>query len=141
MELYNIGDRIEGAHCELYSRKEVSPGCLQEHPITGKPCIRVELSRNATAEISKEMIFTEEELACRQGVNITEGDKLKGDAITVYVCQRRPVRFYVREGATHTHGGNFASTKNQTLCEIKYPHDHIKNGIQKRQISIQKLIK
>lgn len=141
MEFYNIGDRIEGAHCELYARKEVAPGCLQAHPITGEPCMRIELCRAATAQISKVMPYTEEELKIRQDVNLNLGDKLRGDAITVYVCQRRPVRFYTKEGATHTHGGNFASTKKTTLCEIKYSHNHVRNGIIKRQISIQKLIK
>lgn len=141
MELYNIGDRIEGEHCELYARKKVAPGCLQTHPITGKPCIRIELCRNATSCISKEMELTPDEMDARKGIHLKEGDKLKADAITVYVCQTRPVRFYPDEGATHTHGGNFASTKKQTLCEIKYSHDHIRNGMQKRQISMQNLIK
>lgn len=103
--------------------------------------MRIELCRNATSCISKEVELTRDELAAREGIHLKKGDKLIGDAITVYVCQRRPVRFYPYEGATHTHGGNFASTKNPTLCEIKYSHDHIRNGMQKRQIAIKNLIK
>lgn len=141
MGLYNVGDRIEGEHCDLYARKEVGPGCLQKHPITGEHCMRIELCRNATAQISKEIILSDDELKDWQGVHLNKGDKLIANAITVYVRQNRPVRFISHEGATHTHGGNYASTKRPTLCEIKYTHDHIRNGIQKRLIAKKDLIK
>lgn len=140
MELYNIGDSIEGARCELYARKVDGPGCLQQHPITGKPCIRVELSRNCTSEISKQMEFTEDEIHLRSGIHINLGDKLIGDAITVFVAQRKPVKFNVEEGATHTHGGHFATTQKPTFCKIKYSLEHIRHAYENKQISLKKLI-
>lgn len=140
MELYNIGDSIEGARCELYARKVEGPGCLQEHPITGKPCIRVELSRNCTSEISKAMVFKEDEARLRKGVNINVGDKLIGSAITVFVTQRRPVKFSVDEGATHRHGAHFATTQNPAFCKIKYSQEHIRHAYENRQISERQLI-
>lgn len=140
MELYNIGDAIEGAKCELYARKVEGPGCLQQHPITGKPCMRVELSRNSTSEISKEMEFTDEEFSLRDGIHVKIGDKLIGEAITVFVTQRKPIRFNVDEGATHTHGGHFATTQKPTFCKIKYSQEHIRHAYENRQISLKKLI-
>ena len=141
MELYNPGDSIEGASCELYSRRPDLKGVLTKHPLTGKLCMRVELSRNSTSQISKEITLTsEEERALRQGVNLALGDKLVAEAITVYVCQRRPPKFSVEGGMTHTHKGQVSTTTVPTYCRIKYSHEHIGNGISRRLASGQKEI-
>lgn len=143
MDHYNENDRIEGLHCELYCRKESVVSSLQRHPLSGKLCIRAELSRNATAEISKELDLSLEEKRRKlddQGIYTDLGDRLIGDALTVYIEQKRPIRFTVSEGATHRHGARFASTVNPTLSEIKYAQEHIRNAIAKRLIESQKLI-
>ena len=143
MDHYNAGDKLGGKHCELYCRKENVCSSLQENPFTGKPCIRIELSRNSTSEISKELDLSDEVLAGlieEHKIHCTRGDRLCADAITVYVDQRRPIKFDKDEGATHTHGGRFASTSNNTFSEIKYMHEHIRNGEIKR-IQSQKQIK
>ena len=141
MELYNVGDAIEGAACELYARRPDSNSVLTKHPLTGKMCMRVEMSRNATSEISKALeLQTEEEKVLRNGVYMGVGDKLIGEAITVYVCQRRPLKFTKKGGMTHTHKGQVASTAVPTYCKIKYCHEHIENGIARRIASNQKEI-
>lgn len=131
MELYRQDDRIEGARCELYCRKPTVKNSMEEHPISGEPCIRAEMSRNATSEISKELELTDEEKKIKieqHRIHTDLGDKLIADGISVYVCQKRPLKFKPNEGATHTHGGNFSTTHTTTLCEISYPHEHIRNA-------------
>lgn len=141
MELYREGDAIEGAACELYARRPDNKSVLTKHPLTGKMCMRVEMSRNATSEISKALqLSTDEEKALRAGVYMDLGDKLIADAITVYVCQRRPLKFTKEGGMTHTHKGQVASTSVPTYCKIKYCHEHIENGIARRIASNQKEI-
>ncbi len=132
MKFYNVGEAIEGAQCELYCRRPDCSGVLVKHPLTGKSCMRVEMSRNATAEISKRLELSDEELLMRGKVHLEVGDKLVADAITVYICQRRPPKFSVSEGLTHTHGGHQATTDKPTYCRIKYSHEHIGNGIKNR---------
>ena len=126
-EFYNAGECIEGGACDLFTRKHNVYSCLQSHPLTGKPCIRIEMSRNASAEITREADLGQEALLQRaeRGVHLSIGDKLKADSISVHVSQLRPVRFIVKEGATHTHGGHFASTNKNTFCIIRYAFEHI----------------
>lgn len=142
MDHYKEKDRIEGEHCELYCRKAVSISSPQKHPISGETCMRAELSLNATSEISEELKLTEDqkkEKLSIHGIHTNLGDRLVGDAISVFVLQRKPLKFKSDEGATHTHGGNFASTGKTTLCEIKYAHDHIRNAETKRIESQKKI--
>lgn len=139
MELISVGDAIEGAACELYARRSDCKGTPTKHPLTGKTCMRVELSRAATSEISKVLeLLSEDDKKLRAGVYMGLGDRLVGDAITVYVCQRRPIKFTVEGGMTHTHKGQVASTKVPTYCRIKYSHEHVKYGMERRLAAIQK---
>ena len=142
MEHYNKGDRLGGEHGELYCRKENVCSSLQKNPFTGKPCIRIELSRNSTSAISKVLDLTVPETAAmvaKFGIHHSIEDRLVADAISVYVDQKRPIRFLVKEGATHRHGARFASTLNPTFSEIKYAQEHIRNAEAKR-IEYQKKI-
>lgn len=126
-EFYLTNDRIAGDGCNLFTRKPVVYSKLVEHPVTGKPCILVDMSRNASAEIVKE-VSPEDAESLRQfdsNIHLNCGDKLRADTISVHILQRRPLVFSVSEGATHTHGGHFASTKKNTLCAIRYPFEHI----------------
>ena len=127
MEFFKPNDAIEGASCELYTRKPVFESGPQTNPITKNRCLRIEMSRTASAEIRKKLQLNEEEIKLRQekGIHLEIGDKLKGKAITAYVDKTRSVVFKSEEGATHTHGGNFASTNDPTYCKIKYAFDHI----------------
>lgn len=139
-EFYNVGECIEGAACNLFTRKHNVYSCLQSHPLTGKPCVRIEMSRNASAEITQEVSLDPDSLRLRieNGVHLSLGDKLKADSISVHVSQFRPVRFIVKEGATHTHGGHFASTNKNTLCSIRYAFEHIQK-IEMKNLSSKSL--
>lgn len=140
MELYSPGDAIEGASCSLFTRKPEIISTLVKYPLTGKSCMRVEMSRNASAEISKAMVLSESDKLLRNGVHLEVGDKLKAESISVFVAQRRPVSFSVKEGATHTHGGHFCSTGNNTFCKIKYAYDHIQHILNNKLITQKKQI-
>lgn len=143
MDHYNKDEKLGGKHCELYCRKENICSSLQRNPFTGKSCIRVELSRNATSEISKELDLSDKDLRdliATHQIHHSLGDRLCADAITVYIDQLRPIKFKKDEGATHTHGGRFASSINNTISIIKYTHEHIRNGEMKRIQSQQKYI-
>ncbi|MDE5875288.1 MAG: hypothetical protein K2H15_06535 [Muribaculaceae bacterium] len=133
-EFYLTGSKIAGEACNLFTRKPSAYSKLVTHPITGKPCILVEMSRNASAEIYRELTGEDKELALKYDpeINLCQGDKLKADAISVYVAQKRPLSFSVSEGATHTHGAHFVSTKKNTLCSIRYPFDHIRTLEEKK---------
>lgn len=140
MELYSPGDAIEGASCSLFTRKPELISTLVKYPFSEKRCMRVEMSRNASAEISKAMKLDDDERKLRNNVHLEVGDKLKADTISVFVAQRRPVSFTVKEGATHTHGGHFCSTKNDTYCEIKYAYEHIQHVLYNKMITQKKQI-
>lgn len=107
------GATLEGAKCEIYTRKEVLKG-LQKDPVTSVTMIKYELSRNSSVEITQEHVLTsDEDIVQRRSIpNFFNslGDKLKSDSITVFINQHRPIKFTVSEGATATHGARFAST-------------------------------
>lgn len=117
------GALLEGAKCEIYTRKEVLKG-LHKDPVTSATMIKYELSRNSSVEVTQEHpLTTQEDIDLRKGIlNFFNslGDKLKADSISVYINQLRPVKFTVSEGATATHGGRFASTTKRTVARIKY---------------------
>lgn len=119
---------VEGAKCEVYTRKEEFKG-LRKDPITHKPMIVYELSRNCSVEVVEKLSLSTEEIEERAGMGIhTEpGDKLKADAITLYVAEKRKLKIEVKEGQTSTHGGHLISTKKRTIGEIKYPFQNIQS--------------
>lgn len=126
-EIVHSGAMLEGAKCEIYTRKEVFKG-LHKDPITSVNMIKYELCRNCSVEITKEHILTDElerEKRENLGVFRSLGDKLKGDSITVFVEQKIPLTVTVVEGATATHGGRFMSTKKRTIANIKYQFDNL----------------
>lgn len=142
MDHYKQGDRLGGEHGELYCRKEDVSSSFQKNPFTGNPCIRIELSRNSTSEISKAFDPGNDRIRKileQFSIHHSIDDRLVADAISVYVDQKKPVKFSSDEGATHTHGGRFASTSKPTFSEIKYAHEHIRNAEMKR-IEAQKMI-
>lgn len=126
-EIVHEGAILEGAKCEIYTRKEVFKG-LQKDPITSANMIKYELCRNCSVEITKELELTDEDdikLRDRLSVFRSLGDKLKADSITVFVDQKLPLKVEVREGATATHGGRYMSTKKRTVANIKYQFENL----------------
>lgn len=127
-EFINIGDMVEGAKCEIYTRKEMCKG-LREDPITHSSMMVYELDRNCSVEVTEKLLLQNDALEKRNEMNIhcDVGDKLKADAITLYVDTRRKLKFEVKEGQTSTHGGQLASSKRRTIGEIKYPFQNIQS--------------
>lgn len=122
-EIVASGSTIEGGKCEIYTRKETLKH-LQKDPITSKNMVKYELERNSSVEVTEvHPLLTQEDKDLRSLISnfFNElGDKLKADAITVYIDQVRPIKFIPIEGATATHGGRFASTRKRTVAVIKY---------------------
>ena len=89
-EYIDTGDTVEGQKCEIYTRREDCKG-LREDPITQKKMLVYELDRNSSVEVRESLILSEEEKILRDELNIhgEVGDKLKADAITVYVDVKR----------------------------------------------------
>lgn len=127
---YHEGESLEGAACLLYTRKHNNISTLVRHPLTERLCMKTEMCWNSSAEISKELDpnIKREKI----GILVDAGDKLQADAISVWVDQKRPIKFKVEEGMTHRHGGHLAATQNTTFCKIKKPFDHILKAVIKQ---------
>lgn len=115
------GEMVEGAKCEIYTRKESLKG-LHRDPITSKMMTKYELTHNCSVEVTKALNLSNEEKQLRDQMNVhgEVGDKIKGHSISLFIDQKRPVRIEVKEGTTHTHGGHLISTTNRTIGYIKY---------------------
>lgn len=124
----NIGDTAEGAKTEIYTRAKSWKG-LRKDPITHSMMMVYELDRNCSVEVTEKIPLNGDALEIRKkkGVHCEVGDKLKADAITIYVETKKKIKFEVKEGLTSTHGGHLASTKNRTIGEIKYPFSNIQS--------------
>lgn len=119
----DFGALAEGAKCGVYARKVEWKG-LRKDPITQKNMTLYELDRNCSVEIIEEMTLNEGEKKLREdmGVHLCKGDKLTADAIQLFVdVKRNCIKFDVKEGQTHTHGANLASTDKRTVGRIKTP--------------------
>ena len=132
-EFINRGETIEGVQCEIYTRKEEWKG-LRKNPITEQTMMVYELDRNCSAEITKELWLSEQDKKIRDNyenrnnviIHRNIGDKIKGDAITIYVNSKRKLPVESKEGMTSTHGGRLISTSKHTIGIIKYPFDNYK---------------
>lgn len=119
-EIVKEGSLLEGAKCEIYTRKETVKG-LHRDPITSVMMLKYELNRNCSVEITKEHdLKTDEDIALRRKLAVFNslGDKLKADSISIYIEQKLPLKVTVQEGATATHGGRFMSTSKRTVAKI-----------------------
>lgn len=126
MEFVNYNDTVEGGKCAVYARALDWKG-LREDPITGDSMTVYELSRNCSVEVTDPLVLKEEEKKMREenGVHTDLGDKIKGEAITLFVDTLRKIKFEVVEGMTATHGGNVCSTNSRTVGIIKYPFPNL----------------
>lgn len=121
------GSMVEGAKCEIYTRKENLKGMYKD-PITSKNMLKYELSRNCSVEVTEELqLTTDEDIALRDrsGVHRSLHDKLKADSVTLFIDQKLPLKVIPKEGATHTHGGRFMSTNKRTVGVIKYAFSNL----------------
>lgn len=117
-EYIELGETVDGKKCDVYTRRKDFKG-LRREPKTGAMMVLYELDRNCSAEITVEHSEDFERL---DGVHYSKGDKIKGDAIQLWVDSKRDcVKFEVKEGITATHGGHVANTKKRAIGMIKYP--------------------
>lgn len=143
-EFVNINDTVEGAKCEVYTRKENFKG-MREDPISGESMLVYELDKNCSVEVTEVLQLTDDEKELRKDLNIhgEVGDKLKADAITLYVKEKRKLKVTVKEGLTSTHGGHLISTRNRTIGVIKYPFQNLNKllGLSANSTNIKKIEK
>lgn len=120
------GETVDGKKCTVYDRFKRFKG-LQREPLTGVMMVLYELDRNCSVEITDEH---GDDIVRQDNVHYAIGDKIKGDAIQLWVCSRRDdVKFEVLEGVTATHGGQLANTKKRAIGMIKYPFKFYDNSI------------
>ncbi|MBR4801416.1 MAG: hypothetical protein IK041_01245 [Bacteroidales bacterium] len=129
-EFYAPGDIIEGAKCDICTRKYDFKG-LQKDPITNTPMVKYELSKNGSVEVTKEMTYSKEEREKRDSLNIHYklADKIRAEAITVYINTLTKVDFKDTEGVSHTHGANIYSSKESVVGVIKYPFNNLSKAL------------
>lgn len=113
---------VEAASCGVYARRVQWKG-LQKDPITQKRMTMYQLDRNCSAEVVKELDLTNEGRADKAKCHIhtQAGDKLTAETIHLYIDAKRKIRFEVREGQSHRHGGSLATTKTHTIGVITTP--------------------
>lgn len=121
-----FGEMVEGAKCDIYTRKGVRKGMYND-PITQKPMLKYELSRNSSVEVTKALDLTPEQKDIREKLPVHSevGDKIKGDSITLFIDQKIPVRMEVKEGTSARHGASLFSTSKRTIGVIKYTFDNL----------------
>ena len=125
-EYVALGETVDGKKCAVYARYKRFKG-LQREPLTGTMMVLYELDRNCSVEIIDEHV---ESFVRLNNVHYAVGDKIKGDAIQLWVDTKRDsVKFEVSEGVTATHGGHLANTKKRTIGMIKYPFKFYDNSI------------
>ena len=129
-EFFHKGDQVEGLKGETFARK-IEVKNLRKHPLYNDNSLCVETDRNSSIEITHVLDLEEKHRKEKEdkGIHLNVGDKLRGDAITIYLRTRRPPRIIVSEGASHTHGGQFF-TAEKPYAIIKYSFEHINKLIE-----------
>lgn len=117
-EFIALGEIVDGKKCAVYTRFKRFKG-LQREPVTGQMMVLYELDRNCSVEITD---AHDDDIVRLELVHYNVGDKIKGDAIHLWVNTKRDsVKFDVTEGNSSTHGAQLANTKKRTIGMIKYP--------------------
>lgn len=132
-EHVNTGEMVEGARCNIYTRKEEWKS-MQRDPITHKPMVKYELSRNCSVEVThKHEVTSSKDVELRANLPLyTEiGDKLKALCISVYIDQKKKLGDPVVETSSSRHEGRLFYTENRTIGVIKYPFDNLKTITQR----------
>lgn len=120
---------VEGARCSIYTRKEEWKS-MQKDPITHRPMVKYELSRNCSVEVThKHNADSGRDVELRKHLPLHSevGDKLKALCITVYIDQKRKLGEPVVETSSGRHEGRLFYTEKRTIGIIKYPFENIKN--------------
>ena len=128
-EYVKTGEMVEGARCNIYTRKEEWKS-MQKDPITHKPMVKYELSRNCSVEVTHKHNATSDqdvELRKQLPLHSEVGDKLKALCITVFIDQKKKLDKPTVVSSTGRHEGRLFYTEKRTIGIIKYPFESIKN--------------
>ena len=98
-EYVKIGEMVEGARCNIYTRREEWKS-LQKDPITHKPMVKYELSRNCSVEITEK-----HKLSTPEDIELGEP---------------------VVDASTARHEGRLFYTDKRTIGVIKYPFENLR---------------
>lgn len=116
------GDTIEGDCVGIQVRKWTPSTMVFLSPVK-KRMYRYSSSRNSSAVVNKTHIVPDdpEIIAATLNYHRSVGDMLECSGMKVYVDSPRRIRVVADEGATHTHGANFASTDKHTIAIVSTP--------------------
>ena len=126
MAVYNnVGDTIEGLAVDC-DGKAIYPQGVKKHPVTKKTMklYTTDRTSHAVVRTAGEEPKDEAQKAATQDFHRNEGDKVTGDALSVYTELRSSAKIEVlhgRESASHRHGTQFVSFKNHTIATVKVP--------------------
>ena len=128
MILHLAGESIECDKCELTARKIV-PSSLQIDSSLGR-VIKYEYSRNASAEILKEL--NPKEYKYKFSSTLDLGTKIQAESIYLIAKHLKRLKLdLVNESGRHKASKGIID--NYTFAEIKYPLENVLNSIQKRK--------
>ena len=119
-----VGDVIEGLAVDCTVRRWDWKG-PKKHPITGKRMTLYVTDRNSEAIVTKCKPEYEDEVLKKATKHFhrIEGDKLKADALSVYIDKPTKIQPIVKEGVTARHGANIVHSTDHTIAEIRTPLD------------------
>lgn len=141
MAVYNnIGDTIEGEAIDVDGRAVYQQG-LKKHPKTNKTMKLFTTDRNSHAVVTTDGKVPEAEPLRSQTADFHRavGDKVTGDALSIYADIKASVKFetlHGNEGATHRHGNQFASIRKHAIATVKVPLQNILKKLGYTQKSI-----
>ena len=126
MAVYNnVGDTIEGLAVDCDGKAIYTQG-VKKHPITKKTMKLYTTDRTSHAVVRTAAEEPKDEVlkVATRHFHRHEGDKVTGDALSVYTELRSSAKIEVlhgKESASHRHGTQFVSLRNHTIATVKMP--------------------
>ena len=121
----NIGDTIEGLAMDCDGKAIYAQG-IKKHPVTKKVMRLFTTDRTSHAVVRTAGVIPEDK-KLREATayfHRNVGDKITGDALSIYTELRPSVRIetlHGKEGASHRHGTQFASVRCHAIATVKMP--------------------
>lgn len=127
-----IPQSIECESAEIISRKTVISSLMRDPKIGN--CFKYSCSRNASAEILKEL--NPKKYKCKNTSNLNLSDKLKSEKLYVLVAGATKLKDELKN-QTHRHKAQKYISKSFTFAEISKPFHSIINAIENRNKSLK----